>query len=531
MREKAEANGQDLLLVDTGDRIEGNGLYDASNPKGKYTFPIFKEQHIDVICAGNHELYKQNSSENEYLVTVPDFKGNYLASNLDIVDPMTGKLVPLAPRFKKFTTKNQGLRIIAFGFIFDFYGNYNNTVVQPVENTIQEKWFQDAIRDRDVDLFLVIGHVHIRAAEFEAIFKAIRGVQWDTPIQFFGGHFHIRDYKRFDSKSYALESGRFMETIGFHSIDGFSFKGEGKSDAQRLMTFSRKYIDNNLFSFYHHTGLNLDTFPTEHGRNVSKAIKAARDELNLDTTYGCAEKDLWMSRAKYPSQDSIFTWLEERVLPDFVSDPDRANQSRIAIINTGAIRFDIFKGPFTRDSTYIVAPFNGRFRYIKDVPNDKAGQLLSILNNGGQIFADANPALQSWMLAPPEQSGYSSNLAARAPQKRGVKQQPITNSPGLIPGYTTKDDAGPDGDDTVHSAVEFYRVPNCIQSVIRFPSVAEDFEKVDVVFLEFLQPWILLAFKFLGLEYKDVDTATYMHDENLKSLLVKWVSENWKDRC
>jgi hypothetical protein len=173
MREKAEANGQDLLVVDSGDRIEGNGLYDASDPKGEYTFNIFKEQHIDVICAGNHELYKKNSSENEYLVTVPDFKDNYLASNLDIIDPHTGDLVPLAPRYKKFTTKKQGLKVLSFGFIFDFVGNYNNTVVQPVEQTIKEAWFQEAIRDREVDLFLVVGHVHIRAAEFDAIYKAI----------------------------------------------------------------------------------------------------------------------------------------------------------------------------------------------------------------------------------------------------------------------------------------------------------------------------------------------------------------------
>ena len=202
MREKAEANGQDLLVIDSGDRIEGNGLYDASDPKGKYTFDIFKEQHIDVICVGNHELYKKNSSENEYFVTVPAFKDNYLASNLDIIDPRTGDLVPLASRYKKFTTKKQGLKILAFGFIFDFTGNYNNTVVQPVEQTIKEAWFQEAIRDREVDLFLVVGHVHIRAAEFDAIYKAIRNVQWDTRVQFFGGHYHIRDYKRFDSKSY-----------------------------------------------------------------------------------------------------------------------------------------------------------------------------------------------------------------------------------------------------------------------------------------------------------------------------------------
>jgi 2',3'-cyclic-nucleotide 2'-phosphodiesterase (5'-nucleotidase family) len=39
----------DLLLIDTGDRIEGNGLYDASEPKGEYTLEIFKEQEIDDL--------------------------------------------------------------------------------------------------------------------------------------------------------------------------------------------------------------------------------------------------------------------------------------------------------------------------------------------------------------------------------------------------------------------------------------------------------------------------------------------------
>ena len=55
MRERIEQDGNDLLLVDTGDRVEGNGLYDASNPQGNYTREIFKQQHMDIICIGNHE--------------------------------------------------------------------------------------------------------------------------------------------------------------------------------------------------------------------------------------------------------------------------------------------------------------------------------------------------------------------------------------------------------------------------------------------------------------------------------------------
>ena len=539
MREKAEANGQDLLLIDTGDRIEGNGLYDASDPKGEYTFDIFKQQHIDVICAGNHELYKKNSSENEYLITVPSFKDNYLASNLDIFDPKSGELVPLAPRFKKFTTKKQGIRILAFGFMFDFFGNYNNTIIQPVEQTIKEGWFQEAIRDREVDLFLVIGHVPVRSPEFDAIFKSIREVRWDTPIQFFGGHTHIRDYKKYDSNSYALESGRFMETIGFQSIEGIATQDKKRTNTKGSKVYSRKYIDNNLFSFYHHTGLNSTTFPNELGQNVSKAIRSAREELKLDSTYGCAEKNLWMSRAKYPGNDSIFTWLEEQVLPVIIKDEERTNKSRLAIINTGGIRFDIFKGPFTKDSTFIVSPFTGGFQFIKDVPFDKASQLLSVLNNNGEILS-TDSRLQSWALAPPEQRSILNDIvfdevySTSHPQQQQQQQHIPSETSDLMPGYTTKDDAGTDGDDTIHSPITFYRVPNCVQSIINATTLSssQETEKVvDVVFIEFIQPWVLLAFRFLGLEYGEADTAPYIYGESLTTLLAKWVSENWKDNC
>jgi 2',3'-cyclic-nucleotide 2'-phosphodiesterase (5'-nucleotidase family) len=534
LREHVEANGQDLLVIDTGDRIEGNGLYDASEPKGKYTFDIFREQHIDVICSGNHELYKQNSSETEYFVTVPDFRDSYLASNLDIYDPKTGELVSLAPRYKKFTTKKQGIRILAFGFLFDFLGNYNNTVVRPVAKTIQEPWFQEAIRDRDIDLFLVIGHVPVRSSpEFDAVYKAIREVQWDTPIQFFGGHTHIRDYKKYDSKSYGLESGRFMETIGFQSIDGISTAKSKKSKAQASPKFFRRYIDNNLFSFYHHSGQNSSTFHSDHGRNISRAISHARKALELDTTFGCARNDLWMSRAKYPSNNSIFTWLEERVLPDVVQDKNRLDKPRIAIANTGAIRFDIFKGPFTKDSTYIVSPFTSGFRFIKDVPFGIANKLLPLLNSGGQIFQETDHNLQSWMLAPPEQRGRTEDFVVDNVDKSQLSSQQmfLGSKLDLTPGYTTKDDAGNDGDDTIHSSISFYRVPNCIQAIINPSKIMDEPVTVDVVYNEFIEPWIILAFRFLGLEFNETDTAPYMEGETMTHLIAKWVSENWKDNC
>lgn len=539
--------GTDLLLIDTGDRVDGNGLYDASNPKGKYTFDIVKEQQIDIICIGNHELYKQNASENEYFKTVPNFQGNYIASNVDILDPKTGDRVPLAQRFKKFTTKNQGIRILAFGFIFDFTGNANNTKVLPVSETIKEQWFQDAIRDREVDLFLIVGHVPLRSEEFELIFKAIRKVQWDVPMQFFGGHTHVRDYTKYDSKAYALESGRYMETIGFMSVSGLNRggkSGNADKDVSSLSSvkFARRYIDNNLFSFYHHTSLNSTSFPTSHGRNVTSMISSARQTLELDSRFGCAPQDLWTHRAPHPSNHSIFTWLQQQVFPDSIYDKDRGDIPTMLLVNTGSVRFDIFRGAFTVDSTYIVYPFENGFRFIKDVPFSVAKKLLVVLNVGV-------PQIQQHVLR--SKSPVSSQqldikqefvtLKSTSP----LNQVPLTDEdPNLTPGYTTTDDAGSDGDDTIHSPIKFYQAPNCIESRIRFPSIdaggnndvdgtqdSEDPETVDLVYIDFLHPYFLSALQFLGTDYKEEDTSVYMKGVDLKSLITNWVKNNWSGSC
>lgn len=531
MRQKADEKGVDLLLIDTGDRIEGNGLYDGSEPKGEYTSEIFKQQEIDVICSGNHELYKKNSSENEFLKTVPNFRNTYLSSNIDIFDPATSERVPLAPRYRKFTTKNLGIRVLAFAFLYDFTANYNNTVVQPVEQTIEEEWFKEAIRDKEVDLFLVAGHVPVRSKEYTAIFRAIREVQWDTPIQFFGGHTHIRDYKKYDSKSYALESGRYMETIGFMSIDQLVAGGNGKSRVLASPTFERRYIDNNLFSFHHHTALNTTTFPTEHGKNVSRMISEARKELELDSLFGCAPYDLWTNRAAYPGNHSIFTWLENEVLPDITTDGSKGNKAKLVVINTGAMRFDIFKGPFTRDSTFTVSPFTSGFRYIRDVPYVSASRLLALLNNGGQIFGHTAPELQSRMLPPPEQKDVQKDIVGDQYDYRHGGDQALLGALNLTPGYTTKDDGGEDGDDTIHSPISFYRVPNCIESKVDFLDSGVDPETVDLVFLEFIQPWVLIGLKFLGFDYEVEDTKAFMEGHDFTTMIAQWVEQNWRKYC
>jgi hypothetical protein len=534
MRAKADRDGLDLLLVDTGDRVEGNGLYDGSSPKGKYYYDIYRQQDVDILCTGNHELYIASTADGEHQHTVPNFKQNYVASNLDYIDPKTGVQMPMAQRYRKFQTKNQKLDVVAFGFHFDFTGNANNTVVQPARETVREKWFQDAIRE-ETDVFVVIGHVGVQMPEFKTIFNAIRKQNPLTPILFFGGHVHIRDATAYDSRSFAVASGRYFETIGWMSVDGELERTALSKDTG--FSFHRRYIDNNLLGLHHHTNLNATTFPTDHGRNVSAMITNARSDLGLDHAFGCAPKTLWMSRSPYPGRDSIYSWLEREVLPDVATNPARAGVPRLVILNTGAIRFDIFRGAFTRDTTFIVSPFVSVLAHIPDVPYAMARKVIELLNNAGKIMEEA--PMDNRFMAGPEQLGvkesvvYEAAVADDDVASDGAGQKPLGGGAGRRPrlteGYTTRDDIGDDGDDTVHAPVNFYVVPNCIQAEVDLPEDGEP-ETVDLVFLDFITPWVLMALKLVGGEYSDKDVQLYV-EGSFTELMAGWIEKNWPRQC
>jgi hypothetical protein len=499
-------------------------------------------------------LYKANSSNDELHYTVPNYKNSYIASNLDIIDPDRGTQEPLAQRFRKFETKNQKLRVLSFGFLFDFTGNANNTIVQPVAETVKEAWFKKALEDREVDVILVIGHVGVRMPEFKLIFQAIRDTHWDTPILFFGGHVHIRDFTTYDSNSAAIASGRYLETVGFMSVDGIKTgkKHESKvEDASASIKVSRRYIDKNLYSFHGHTGLNSSTFPTKAGQNVSEGITKARKALKLDVKHGCAPQSLYVNRAPYPSDSSLFSWLADKVFPTVLLKAPRVKdegKKALVMTNTGALRFDIFEGPFTKDSEFLISPFTSEFRYVKDVPAKVAGRVLELLNSKGPLLesvADVNGRkLENWMLAPPEQIGgiMAARSAQQSRQDADAAFVPVTggqapllsisnDKPELKPGYTTIDDAGRDGDDTEHSQIQFFNVPNAIQASVgglTLPLDPNDDEVVDLVYNEFIEPWVVLALQYLGLKTKQSDTEAYWPGKTLTNVITDWIDDNWK---
>lgn len=54
MKQTAGNMGVDLLLVDTGDLHDGNGVSDATKQDGTKSMPIFDEIEYDLLTIGEH---------------------------------------------------------------------------------------------------------------------------------------------------------------------------------------------------------------------------------------------------------------------------------------------------------------------------------------------------------------------------------------------------------------------------------------------------------------------------------------------
>jgi hypothetical protein len=348
---------------------------------------------------------------------------------------------------------------------------------------------------------------------------------------------HPQDYKVFDSKAVALESGRYMETLGFMSIDGLGTggtKNRAATPQSSEVTFSRRYIDKNLFSLHHHSSKDEKTFPTSHGLKVSKAIGEARKSLDLNKRYGCTPRDLWISRRPYPHNESVLSWIEEELLPQSIGESERIQKGAKALVltNTGAIRFDIYKGAFTKDTKFLVSPFTSGLGYIKDVPYKAASQVIKLLNNEGPILLEMKN--ENAFLQPPEVTAARFRPGLLSSPRSfnsytGDRQMPMINSdnPAVFPGYTTEDDAGTDGDDTIHSEIRFYNVPNCIQSTVGFTALDDEPQTVDLMYNEFIQKWVLLALEYVGQKYTSQDTQVYADGISFTDIMTDWVKEHW----
>ncbi|KAJ7940412.1 Metallo-dependent phosphatase-like protein [Mycena leptocephala] len=488
MKELALTKDVDLLLVDSGDLHDGTGLSDGFPTGGvdaQQSNEFFKQLPYDVLAIGNHELYIYNNTLDMHNNFAPRFNGRYLSSNVNIT--INGVSKPVGSRFAKFKTR-KGRAVTALGVLYDFTGNDKNTTVQKVEDMVKEAWFADAIKD-EPDVFLLAGHMPVARDNWPLVFNAIRALHPLTPILILGGHTHIRDCLQLDGRSMSVESGRYMETIGWMSADlpepkghhGKRHNGEdhGSSSASKNITFSRRYLDPNRVTFEYHTGRGNFSFDTTWGRSITKGLEKLAKQFDLSFTYGMAPHDFTINQAPFPSNNSILSLMSE-VMP-------------VALTN----------------DQLTASPFADTFLYIPGVPFSVADAVLPALNGAGADNRRRDEAVEAELWA----RGYvgtryrewMEEMARRDAELGGEARRAAGN---LTLGYVTTDACPGVGDDTPHAPLAFNAIPDFIASAA--PDVADD-APIDLVFVDFIEAQLLTILNGLQKDkvYTTADVSKY----------------------
>ena len=130
MRAKAKRLQVDLLLVDTGDLHDGAGLSDATELNGEENNQLFEKIDYDVLTPGNHELYLSEITYEHFNKFSKRYGDRYVTSNVKVYNPATSEFEYMGVTRRYFTTE-QGLRIMAFGVMFNMTLNSNASQVIP----------------------------------------------------------------------------------------------------------------------------------------------------------------------------------------------------------------------------------------------------------------------------------------------------------------------------------------------------------------------------------------------------------------
>ncbi|KAF4620450.1 hypothetical protein D9613_000947 [Agrocybe pediades] len=505
MKQQAIERDVDLLLVDSGDLHDGTGLTDGFPSGGIDAHDanqFIKQLPYDVMAIGNHELYIYANTLDMHKNFAPSLKGRYLSSNVNITllnEKNQVVSVPVGERFAKFKTR-KGRKVTSLGVLFDFTGNDHNTTVQKVADMVKETWFAEAIKE-EPDFFLLVGHMPIARDDWPLVFNAVRAVHPHTPILILGGHTHIRDCLQLDGRSMSLESGRYMETVGWMSAK-LDRKGSTKD-----IKFSRRYLDPNRVTYEYHAKRNNFNFDTLQGELITKGLQDLSKKFDLSFQFGTAPHDFTITQAPYPSNDSLLSLFIENATPVALAiNNTRASIPNIMITNSGSQRFDIYAGPFTKNDQLTASPFADSFLFIPNVPFSVANQVLPALNNAG---ADERRELQERRDHELYSRGHVDQVYSRwlAEQDRrsGLERRAARN---LTLGYVTTDSCPGVGDDILHAPLPFHDVPDFIGSVP--PSVSAD-TPIDLVFVDFIESQLLQILNGLqkAKQYTTADVQTY----------------------
>lgn len=417
----------------------------------------------------------------------------------------------MGQRYVKFQSE-RGRNITALGVLYNFQLQDKGLTVQPPAQMVKESWFLDAIKEAP-SFFLLAGHMPVRNDDWPVVVNAIRAIHPSVPVVIAGGHTHIRDCYIYDDNAFGIESGRYLETIGWLSFN--------TTKVNSSTPFSRSYIDANRRNYAYHANLSHpNLLTTTLGANITKGMNQLAQSWNLTQVYGTSPNDYYLSRVPASSSSSLLHLLTQNVLPTVIStsNSNRTKIPNIVIANSGSQRFDIYKGPFTKNDQYVVSPFKDDFLFLEDVPFKYANMIVSGLNN-----------LTHTVAMTPRQEVESVDAIFAAHARESFDNFYPSQDSNATLGYVTKDSCPGLGDDTVHTPIPYAHQPDFVVSPLTNNATAVgpgDF--IDVVFLDFALADIITVLNNVQTDRKyQIEDANSYNSLNTQDLYRLYATEAW----
>ena len=350
IRNTLEAKGDQVLLVDNGDAIQGEAIGTLSS--GKAVAELMDKAGYDVAIPGNHEFDygMENFLEIAGNSTFPYICCNLMKDGATVLEPYMvfdkgGKKIAFigvtTPRTitsstpKYFQDENGN-------FIYDFL--QADKTGQAVYDAIQKS--ADNARAEGADYVILLGHLGMYAADapwdYASVAANTSGI--DAILD---GHSHDSDQVTVKNKDGAeiprSACGTKMKSIGWLRISG-----EDGSITTGL------YNWNNDVSATELLGLDND---------MSKAVAASMEDVEkkLAKVIGKTTVDLTIFDPKTVTDEGQPVRLVRRAetnLADLVTDSYRAQTGAdVAIAGGGTIRADIPAGDITKGDVLSAMPF------------------------------------------------------------------------------------------------------------------------------------------------------------------------------
>lgn len=299
-----------------------------------------------------------------------------------------------------------------FGFLYDFSGNDKISIVNSVEDTVEQVWFREAIESSQADAIVVLAHMDLRDKLVTVILNRIRKINPTIPVCFLTGHTHYRGFAHLDSSAISLESGHYFDTVGWLSFSLAKTNGNktnsgiGKNSTQsNMLTFHHKFIDANKESLAEASGVPEDQFPTSAGKLLTTEIEHTRHALGLDTVQGCSPETFELS-ADFEKPTSLWGLYMGSVVPSELFQPQYSqtmciissigsHSENVFVVHSytcliGGFRYNFFKGKVTKDDCYKVSPFRDNYNIVGSVPLRSIRKGITDLNTNNVLTHRTN---------------------------------------------------------------------------------------------------------------------------------------------